>query len=71
VLIGGGFTQVDNIARRRVARIFANGLVDTGFVPPPDLAGVVYAALAQADGRVSSRATLPAWRAPRDKASRA
>ncbi len=52
VVIAGAFTQVDGLNRRRVARLLPNGITDPGFVPPANIAGVLYALLVQPDGRV-------------------
>jgi hypothetical protein len=52
VVVGGSFTQVDGLPRRRVTRFLVNGITDPGFIPPSDLAGSVYAVLVQPDGKV-------------------
>lgn len=53
VLLGGAFTSVDGLTRRRVARLNADGNIDTGFNPGAGVSnGTVRAIAAQADGKV-------------------
>ena len=52
VLIGGDFTQVNGVVRARIARLNANGTLDTGFNPGSGADNTVYAVIAQADGNV-------------------
>jgi len=63
VLIGGAFVIVNGILRPRLARLEANGALDTTFVPPiatsaPPFSGtgqsVIYALALQPDGKVIS-----------------
>lgn len=53
VLIGGNFTQVNGAARRYLARLNADGTLDTGFgVGPNGLDDFVFAVAVQPDGRI-------------------
>jgi uncharacterized delta-60 repeat protein len=51
VLIGGNFTTVGGVARISIARLNADGSLDTGF-NPPNTNGGVYSLAVQADGKV-------------------
>jgi uncharacterized delta-60 repeat protein len=55
VIIGGDFTQVDGFDRNYLARLNANGSLDTSFDPGNTLSGPVYS-LATAPSRFFSRA---------------
>jgi len=50
VLIGGGFTTVGGVARNGIARLNADGSLDTGFNPNAN--NSVYSLAVQADGKV-------------------
>jgi uncharacterized delta-60 repeat protein len=50
VLIGGGFSTVGGVARNNIARLNADGSLDTGFNPNAN--GGVYSLAVQADGKV-------------------
>jgi uncharacterized delta-60 repeat protein len=52
VLIGGDFTTVDGVARNRIARLNADGSLDTGFDPGTGANAGVQAVAVQADGKV-------------------
>ncbi len=53
VVIGGGFTAVNGTTRGRVARLNADGTLDTGFANGlPGANSYVYALAVQADGKV-------------------
>ncbi len=52
VLIGGAFTTVDGVTRNRVARLRANGSLDTTFAPAGGANGSVQAIALQPDGKV-------------------
>ena len=52
VLIGGWFTTVDGTARSRIARLNADGSLDTGFSPGSGANDAVMAIAAQPDGKV-------------------
>jgi uncharacterized delta-60 repeat protein len=52
VLIGGNFTTVNTLARNRIARLDADGAVDTSFVPSTGVDGRVRAVAVQTDGKV-------------------
>ena len=52
LLLAGGFTSVNGTARSRVARLNADGTLDTSFGNPLVGSFEVYAALPQADGKV-------------------
>ena len=58
IVVAGGFTQVDGAARSGIARLNADGTVDTGFNPGTGATAGVYfgssvsSAFLQADGRI-------------------
>jgi uncharacterized delta-60 repeat protein len=52
VLIGGFFSEINGSGRNRIARLNADGSLDTGFDPGTGANSVVYAVAQQADGRV-------------------
>jgi uncharacterized delta-60 repeat protein len=52
VIIGGDFTTVSSTPRSRVARLEANGTLDSNFFPDPVAPGPVFAVAVQADGKV-------------------
>lgn len=52
VLIAGSFDTVDGVARGRIARLNADGSLDTGFSPGAGADGDVLALALQADGKV-------------------
>ena len=52
VLVGGGFTSMDNISRQGIARLNVDGSLDTAFDPGAGVAGSVLAMALQADGKV-------------------
>ena len=52
VVIGGQFTRVYGASRNGVARLYANGTVDTSFSPGAGANGAVRAVAVQPDGRV-------------------
>src|SRR6185503_6622607 len=52
IVIGGGFSSVDNVFRSRIARLNANGSLDTGFGLGSGANGVVRAIAVQPDGRI-------------------
>ena len=50
VIIGGDFTQVEGVTRNRIARLNADGTLDTGF--DPNVSGTVNSIVFQSDGRI-------------------
>ncbi len=52
VIIGGVFTNVDGVARNRVARLNTDGTVDLGFDPGTGCDNTVYAALVEPSGTI-------------------
>lgn len=52
IIIAGFFTKVDGIPRRRIARLNADGSLDTGFDPGAGPSSLVTAVAIQADGKV-------------------
>jgi uncharacterized delta-60 repeat protein len=52
LLIGGEFTTVNGVGRNRIARLNADGSLDTTFDPGAGLTSPVYEAAVQADGKV-------------------
>lgn len=51
IVVGGDFTAVGGVTRTRVARLNADGSLDTGFVAT-NIDGTVYALAVQSDGKV-------------------
>lgn len=51
ILVAGSFATFDGFSRSRVARIQANGNIDSTFVPPLIATGAVYTAVLQPDGK--------------------
>lgn len=52
ILLGGSFTRINNITRNNIARVNADGSLDTSFDPGTGANGVVYAISRRADGAV-------------------
>ncbi|MBU1877335.1 MAG: putative Ig domain-containing protein, partial [Chloroflexi bacterium] len=52
VIIGGSFTTVGGVSRNRIARLNADGTLDTGFVPGTGANSWVDAVALQSDGKV-------------------
>lgn len=53
VIIAGEFTSVNNVARRYIARLNTNGVLDTTFDPGPNGPdGMIWAVAQQSDGKV-------------------
>ncbi|MBX2927528.1 MAG: T9SS type A sorting domain-containing protein [Saprospiraceae bacterium] len=52
ILIGGGFTSYNGTGRNRVARLNADGSLDTGFNPGTGANGWVWAMALQPDGKI-------------------
>ncbi|MCS7079987.1 MAG: hypothetical protein NZ585_08040 [Chloracidobacterium sp.] len=52
VVIGGAFSSVNGVPRRSLARLNADGSVDSSFTTGTDAAGVVYALARQGDGKL-------------------
>lgn len=52
ILIGGSFTSVNSVARGGIARLNADGSLDTGFATGAGANGTVYAILSQPDGKI-------------------
>ncbi len=52
IVIGGGFTQVGAVARNRIARLNADGSLDTSFTPLSGANDIVAAVALQADGKI-------------------
>jgi uncharacterized delta-60 repeat protein len=52
ILIGGSFTSCNGIARNRIARLNANGSLDTGFNPGIGANDDVYGMALQPDGKI-------------------
>jgi uncharacterized delta-60 repeat protein/uncharacterized repeat protein (TIGR02543 family) len=52
ILIGGAFTAYNGTARGRIARLNANGTLDTSFDPGTGANGWVYSIAVQADGKI-------------------
>jgi len=59
VLIGGFFTMVNGVTRNRVARLNADGSLDTSFVPIGYT--TIYSVAVQADGKVLIAGTLSSF----------
>ena len=52
ILAGGNFTTFNGTTRNRLARINADGTIDTTFVPPGGADASVYSIALQADGKI-------------------
>jgi uncharacterized delta-60 repeat protein len=52
VVVGGAFATVDSVSRNRIARLNADGSVDTGFDPGAGASAVVHEVALQTDGKV-------------------
>ncbi len=52
ILLGGGFVSVNGVTRVGVARVAADGKLDTGFKPRVDQNYLVHALAVQLDGRI-------------------
>jgi uncharacterized delta-60 repeat protein len=52
IIIGGGFTSVNGVARSRIARLNADGSVDSSFNPGTGVNNIVEASAVQADGKI-------------------
>ena len=52
IIIGGEFTHVDGVALNHIARLNADGSLDTTFAPGTGFDGTVYALALQPDGNV-------------------
>jgi uncharacterized delta-60 repeat protein len=52
ILVGGAFTQYNSTARNRIARLNANGSLDTTFDPGSGANGLVRSIVLQPDGKV-------------------
>ncbi|MGC2237245.1 MAG: FG-GAP-like repeat-containing protein [Pyrinomonadaceae bacterium] len=52
ILIGGDFTEINNISRDRIARLNANGTVDASFGPIGGANDTVYDIALQPDGKI-------------------
>src|SRR5262249_26264805 len=53
ILLGGAFTQFDNLNRNFITRLNANGSQDLGFNPGTGANGLVASLALQADGRIT------------------
>ncbi len=51
IIIGGWFTSYNGTGRNRIARLNADGSLDTGFDPGTGASNVVYSTATQADGK--------------------
>ncbi len=52
IVIGGAFTMIDNTPFQSIARLNANGTLDSSFNPGPGADNIVYALAEQPDGRI-------------------
>jgi uncharacterized delta-60 repeat protein/uncharacterized repeat protein (TIGR01451 family) len=52
IVIGGSFESYNGTPRRRIARLFSNGLLDTSFAGGSGANGTILAMALQADGRI-------------------
>lgn len=52
IIIGGSFTQVQGVARARIARLLTNGVLDATFDPGAGMNGPVLSVFLQRDGRI-------------------
>jgi len=68
ILVGGSFTSVGGMERTNLARLNADGTLDTGFNANAD--DPVYSVALQADARFCWEAVSPAWAGRRETAWR-
>lgn len=61
VIAGGDFTSLNGVARNRIARLNADGSVDSSFNPGSAANSTVYAVLSQADGKVVAGGAFTAF----------
>lgn len=52
ILVGGSFGTINGATRRNLARLNANGTLDTVFTPPANNGNAVYAIASQNDGKI-------------------
>ena len=52
IIIGGWFTSINGIARRMIARLNADGSLDTGFDPGTGASTWIYTTAVQSDGKI-------------------
>lgn len=52
IIIGGFFTTYNGVARNHIARLDADGSLDTTFVPSPDISSGVLRTALQSDGKI-------------------
>ena len=52
ILIGGGFVLVNDVERKRIARLNTDGSIDSTFNPNLEANGTVFALALQADGKI-------------------
>lgn len=52
IVIGGNFTIVNGVSRNKIARLNANGSLDTTFAPNGGSNGTIYAVIGQPDGKI-------------------
>ncbi|MBI5774224.1 MAG: delta-60 repeat domain-containing protein [Verrucomicrobia bacterium] len=52
ILVGGAFTKYDNTNRQHLARVNADGTLDTSFDPLDQVYDYVFSLIAQADGKI-------------------
>ncbi|HQQ64135.1 MAG TPA: delta-60 repeat domain-containing protein, partial [Pseudomonadales bacterium] len=58
VVVGGSFTTINGVARNRIARLNADGSLDTGFNPGAGANATVAAVALQPDGKILVGATV-------------
>lgn len=61
ILIGGGFSAFNNVSRRGIARLNANGTLDTSFNPGNGADGTVHSLALQSDGKVLVAGDFTHW----------
>ncbi len=59
VVVGGNFTSFNGTTRNNIARLNANGSLDTGFNPGTGFGGLVYALAIQSDGKIVVGGSFP------------
>jgi uncharacterized delta-60 repeat protein len=52
ILLGGDFTTINGVTRNHIARLNANGSLDTAFNPSTDTQALVYSIAVQTDGKI-------------------
>ena len=67
IVIGGGFSSIQNVSQKAVARLLPDGRLDSSFVPPTQNISYVTSLLIRQNGRIMIGATFPSVGATPEK----